>query len=1067
VIARSARIAVEAAVGVIAGLAILGGVAIWRLSAGPVALNFLTPYLEAGIDDPERGLRVDIGETVLAWAGWPRNIDLVARQVRVSDAQGAPLAVLPDVALQLSLRALLSGTVAPTAIEVIGARVSLERDIDGEIRFGRPAEGEAGGAAAEGDFSRLLPLVLEQILSDPAPGSQLAYLSVIRVVDGQLAVRDRKLDIDWVAPSLNLDLRRNQGGLTGEVELQAGPSGDPATLELAFIYDQASDLIDLAANVESLRPSVLASLSARLDGLAGVDSLLRGQATATLRPNGRVDALDLDLLGGPGQFSVAGYLPDARPLDSMVVHARYDGSAGQLELDNAELRFGTEAAPGPTVSLTGSATTLDGNVDVTATLRGVGIDMDELDHYWPKGLAEDARAWIVDNLRTGTADEAVLETAFTLADGDPDALALQRLGGRISYSNLDVHYLRPVPPVRGVSGTATYDDKEMRLSITGGTADGGLTLGAGLVVISGFDKKVQNINIGFGVGGPLRSALLLLDHERLRLIEPLGIDASTAGGRATAEVGFHFPLLKSLKTEQIAVTAKAELADVSVRDMILGQDISQGRLSLLLDSDHLEAKGPVRLGSIPIEVEWIEDFTGAREIQSDYRVLANELDNAGRAEIGLDFAPNLSGPVSASIIAQERRDGTGIINIAANLQEAHLSLPELRWGKLPGVPGEARLSLSLQNGRLRELTSLDLNAGGMLLRGRGRFDDRGERLTWGELNNLAFNGTTLEDVTLARMGDGLEVHIGGGVLDAAPFLEDVAEEGTSPAPVPPPLRLSAPSLTAIYFAPGRYLENAALALERHKGEWSVVRLHGTLPQASAAGEGVVNAPAAAEPKTFKLDYRPGEDGLSDLDVSADDMGGVLRALDILDTVRGGEMKITGQSEPGQPIQASVEAEDFTLIDAPVLARLLMVASLSGIVEGLTSSGIDFDRLTGDFSLDGGRIETELIRAYGSSLGLTAKGKLDIDADTIDIKGTLVPAYLVNQILSSIPVLGTLLTGGEGEGLVAFVYDMNGDLKEPDISVNPLSALTPGFLRGVFSGSGVSDEPMVFPPGADR
>ena len=43
----------------------------------------------------------------------------------------------------------------------------------------------------------------------------------------------------------------------------------------------------------------------------------------------------------------------------------------------------------------------------------------------------------------------------------------------------------------------------------------------------------------------------------------------------------------------------------------------------------------------------------------------------------------------------------------------------------------------------------------------------------------------------------------------------------------------------------------------------------------------------------------------------------------------------------------------------------------------------------------------------------------------------------------------------------------GTLDEPQASVNPLSALAPGWLRGIFSGEGKGEEPTVFPEGKGR
>jgi len=43
----------------------------------------------------------------------------------------------------------------------------------------------------------------------------------------------------------------------------------------------------------------------------------------------------------------------------------------------------------------------------------------------------------------------------------------------------------------------------------------------------------------------------------------------------------------------------------------------------------------------------------------------------------------------------------------------------------------------------------------------------------------------------------------------------------------------------------------------------------------------------------------------------------------------------------------------------------------------------------------------------------------------------------------------LLLGGDGQGLFAANYRVTGSAADPQVSVNPLSALTPGFLRRLF------------------
>ncbi len=211
-----------------------------------------------------------------------------------------------------------------------------------------------------------------------------------------------------------------------------------------------------------------------------------------------------------------------------------------------------------------------------------------------------------------------------------------------------------------------------------------------------------------------------------------------------------------------------------------------------------------------------------------------------------------------------------------------------------------------------------------------------------------------------------------------------------------------------------------------------------------------------------FDYAPIDSGVRRLHLQATDMGAVLRATDTDPNVDGGYLEITGETEspdPLSPLKGEVEGDGFRIHDAPILARLLTLASLTGIVEALDGGGVVFDRITGSFEFDFERnaISTELVRIYGTSIGITTQGTVDLGKDHVQVRGVVVPAYFLNRILGAIPIVGRILTGGEGEGLIAFTYKVEGPATSPEVSVNPLSGLTPGFLRGVFNIFGSDDD----------
>ena len=124
-------------------------------------------------------------------------------------------------------------------------------------------------------------------------------------------------------------------------------------------------------------------------------------------------------------------------------------------------------------------------------------------------------------------------------------------------------------------------------------------------------------------------------------------------------------------------------------------------------------------------------------------------------------------------------------------------------------------------------------------------------------------------------------------------------------------------------------------------------------------------------------------------------------------------------------------------------------TLYGLLDVLRGPGIGFSKLVAPFSLLDQTLQLNDARAFSSSLGLTAKGRLDLGGEKMDMEGTIVPAYFFNSLLGNIPLVGKLFSPETGGGVFAARYTLRGPIQDPDVFVNPLSALTPGFLREIF------------------
>ncbi len=1153
-IAKGTRIALEVVAGALAVVVLVLLVAMWRLSKEPVRLDFITPHIEAALDELDSGLLVQIGHTELIWAGERRAIEIHTRNLRVRNRDGVVVATFPDIAVQFSLRALVQGVIAPTVVEIVGARIRLSRDAEGNFAI---VQQVAGGEAAESgaEFSELLPAIVQQLMSKPSVGQPLSLLSVVRIRRGHVTIDDRRLNLVWRAPVADIELRRDSAGLAGEVDLVLAVGESRTRLSGDFLYPRGSERITARGQFVGLRSEALIPLLPRLGPLAGLTMTFDGALRAALSVDGRVESVNFEIAGVNGRLAAPDTFSGPLDLRRIVLRGQAFGADHRIDIETLSVQFGTAERPGPellaSASLAAVGPGFGGDLSVGAEAVVTGVEISELDRYWPASL-EPGREWAVENIAGGHLDELRVQAALHLPGGRLEQAELRRLDGTMSYRDLTVHYWRPMPPAPGLSGTAVFDQKAITFTPRGRARVQELQATSGVVKIDGLDTGKETVKVDLDVVGPLRDGLQLLDHDRLRLIRDLGIDPGDTEGRFTGKLKIHVPVYVPTTLDNIEIWATAELEQVTIRDFLFGQDVTEGRLAVIVDKSAMEVRGPLRFGGVPLEITWNENFADDAAIRSRLEARIPEIDDAGRKALGLDFSPFLKGPVAVDLSYSSDRDKIGRLDARIDLQAAALSLPQLYWSKATGVDGSAELALSLSTLKLTGIEKIDVNAGTLRVSGTGRFDDGGTTLASLALDNLAFDGTRLEQVTVDWLGEGTAVHIGGGTLDAAPFLagEDarkvqgressdsapgavpgaaasaVPESGLEPSDLPrkqepaakvPPMRkprtepyvftpfaLKAPRLDTIQFDSGRFIESVALELRRGRNGWQRIAVEALLPRhlwspdpppvkrrklrtrgteslddelpevvgAPAPDEEVQNLPSEPKSRILRIDYGPKEGGNFGFVFESNDMGAALRALAKFDFIQGGRVAVVGTSAgpvPNAPLAARIEARDYILSEAPAMVSLLTMASLTGINDSMKGGGIRFSRLVGAFTLTDGIMETDLLQAFGSAVGLTARGKIDFDRSQVDLEGTLVPAYSFNRLLSSIPLLGPILTGREGEGMFAVTYRMTGKLDNPKVDANPLSALAPGFLRALFSGGGGDGDelPSALPERVDR
>jgi len=1009
--------AIEIVGGLVAGLIVAATLLFWRLNEGPIVLDVLTPYLEQALTPDGRGVRLRIGSTQLAWAGWERAVDLRAADVQAFAPDGGVIASLPDIAIRLGLPELARGKIRPAEVELMKPRLRLTRAADGSLDLGFGESGDEGPAGAV-----LAGLIHD--LSDPRRGKEASSLPDRVVIAGaDLAISDLADGIFWRATDVDIRVERSPEGLRLRIEGDAEVGGYRVRIDGAGRYVAAAGIVESQFQLSRLEPAALAPF---FPDLKRIKLAVDGAVHAVFDREGLLLSARLEAATGPGAIELPELYRDNLEIAGAQLRARFDRMTDTIEIERAIVDLGGPVARGA-ARLTG----LKGRGLLEADAVVENMEVDRLSHFWPAPLARNAHRWVTENISRGVAREARLKLTGEIQD--LKNLSVRSVAGGITYENLTVRYLAPMPPVRQVRGTATFTDSRFVLAIASGVLDG-LRVTQSTVALSGLDNERERADIEVVVGGPVRDALRLIDSKPLGYASKIGLGLDGVAGEAAIRLRFSFPLLSDLKLEQVALSASANLRGVAVPKVVRGWDVSDAKGTLSLDGRGMTVKGDGRLQGTPVAFEWREEFDDAPAIRRrfDVKGRANDTD---RKALDLPLLDKASGPIDAHVIAIQRPNGTNDIDVSLDLAEASVRFDEIMWRKPAGRPASARFVLKLERADVVSLEDLRASADDLDLTGRLAFTKDADIETL-ELPRLKVGSTDVRVGVSRRREGGYAVNIAGERLDLRPLFAD--DEERKPKTRGPALAVEMQA-AELRVSDDRAFTSVRASLESDGIVWRRI-----------GAEGLVGADGR-----FALDLSAA-DKLHRFHLASLDAGAMMRAMGYYDHMVGGRLVLDGTVDidaKGMPFTGDLTITDFSVVQAPALARLASLASFSGIVETLSGSGIGFSRLTAKLVQTEQRITIKESLAAGGSLGVSAHGWVERKSDIAEIEGTAVPAYTLNRVVGAIPLIGAIITGGRNEGVVAADFRITGPLDRPEVSVNPLSALAPGILRRILRGLG--------------
>ncbi|HEX9536168.1 MAG TPA: AsmA-like C-terminal domain-containing protein [Stellaceae bacterium] len=1012
-----------------AALILLCGFGLWRLTQGPIDLGGLTPFVQQLVNRPGSGMQVAISRARLGIDRQTGQLDLRLGGVRVADADGEPFAAFPDMAASFSLGSLLQGKLAPTRLLIEHPLLHLARDEAGAIhlRFGEP----------ESQAPSFGPDILDQLAGPPNPNRPFGLMRRIVVRNAAVIYDDRQTNRRWEADRVDASIERNTQGLTGDLSLALPFGSSQPELRASYRYASDERAVDLSVQITGVEPATLASLSPELAPLVLADFPVSGTLTTRLNLAGLTnEGVRLDLYLGKGSIR-SELLPEGYvALHRGTIRAVYAPEIGQLRLAKLDLDLGG-----------GSALTVDGTIDGLTPARIAGtealpssipgklrivlsdVPVAKFESLWPPALSRGGRRWVLANVHDGVLDEAAVQLDLAV---DPAARSAEVVSahGTMRYHDATVSYFQGLTPARKVSGTATLDDKRLVFTPSGGSVKSVQVTG-GSLQITDLGAPVEWLTVDLSLAGPLQDVLETIDAKPLRYAHDIGVDPAQVAGRTEANLHFKLPLLKDLKLDQVQYAVKASLSGAAIAGVAMNRNLTDGNFGLEITRPGAHLRGTSRFDGVPLSIDANLFFKPTDGARARYRV-ALTMDEEQRRRLAFDFLPDrVAGPIGVDLTYWTLDATHAEAEAALDLRLASLSVAEAGWKKPAGAPAGGRLVLDLQNEQVTRLRDIEVKAAGL----DGRFavalePDTG-RIDRVNVQRLVIADDDVSGSVMRRREGGWQIDLHGPMLDLSHWISDLQKKNSV---TDGPLQIDA-RLGRLVVGPQREVRDVAARLSREGADWRTAQIDARFPNGHRLSLRSTTAP-----------------GGRNLTFRSDDMGSALSLLDITDNIVGGQITVTGQAvdKAGKQIVVGhIEGADYSLVRAPVFARILSLPSFSGAGSMLAGSGIPFSTLRGDFAYGEDRLALDNLVAYGGAIGVTGNGVADLGRDRLDLQGTIVPAYALNSILGVVPVIGPLLLGGDGQGLFAANYQVTGSAADPQVSVNPLSALAPGFLRRLF------------------
>ncbi len=1009
---------------------------IW-IYTGSRSIPLLSSEIEETISNLSSEFDVKIDGTFLRWEGLSEGLSISIKHIAIlkkKDKNGLRKEVVafPEIKAKLDMVKLMFGSVILKDMFILSPEIkisSIENKRLLEVVSSKIID------TNQGDKGNLLPnpltiyqRIIVDILSAISANNKEIPINNILMNHVRIIFNNGERDIVWYLPEVSTKFL-----VVGDIVMfKTAIKGDFLGKEMSingegYIHDKK--WLRVRTDFDGVYPELAVDLFPKLGWVSGMNLLFKGEATFFLSPLGKVSNVDFKMSTINQDNSHK--LPKLLLWGDMDIYENYKGLGSDL----------------PEIHLNISAS---------------GLPMDKLDSFWPPQYARPVKNWISENISGGMYNNATVKINIM-----PDDILNWRLErkmlpdkaiiGKVDFFNAEVKYYQNLPVVKEAIGTAKFTSNSMNLSIRSAKIGNSDIKNAYVNIADMAIIGKAKIYISSNIVGGVEDLLAYKDFKKntydpflsnIEISEKQAsfLDKKKITGTAKSFVEVEFPLKKNMLPEEFKITVSSVIEDIKLPSIIKGVDINGGKISAIFNNSSINVEGNINLNSSAARIKYSEDFLDKNKYKREYSVSSfmtmQELSKIGQ----LSSLASMSGGVNIDLLFQEN-DLEKKITGKIDATKAAINLAKIGLIKRLGEKTIVSFVADSNDNANYKVRNIAIKSDSLDILGRAELKPDIQKITLSRVKYGKNNFQLNFEINKSHVE---KVEIYGDSLDLEPLLKlskvnlTNIDEGNIGDLLYKKERIFPQQINfkidKLFMANDILTRNTVGFLKCKKKYCTEASYKSEFENGSMV----------------KISFSKKDMDSRVLKLNADNLGTLLRGLNFSKHINGGAVELSAIS-PNKSTElqgGKIIGKKFRVIKAPLLAKLLTIGSLTGFVDILDGQGISFKKMKGEFTYKNGVIKLAGIKSFGNSLGITADGYINIKEKEFDLDGAIIPSYSINSFLGKIPLIGGVFVAKDGEGVIATRYKIRGALSDPEITVNPFSMLTPGFLRLIWGGKNI-------------